>query len=137
MTRSLDYAASPTLSAIREVAGEAAAVKLVTARGGTWVHLPVRLSVKSELVRIVGAPAARAILDHFGGGTPLRIPTGRGHGHGRRIDHAEVVRLHDVERWSVKRLALHMGCTDRQILKILASARRPGRDPRQEALFDR
>ena len=125
----LDYAASPTLSAIRDVAGDAAALKLVAACGGTWVHIPVRLSVRAELVRIVGASAARAIIDHFGGGAALRIPTGRGHGHGRRLDHAEIVRLHAApHRWSVKRLARAFSCSDRQILKILAAARPAGPD---------
>lgn len=131
---SIDYAASPTLTDIRDVAGDAAVVKLVAARGGTWVHVPVRLTVRSELVTIVGAEAARAILQHFGGGVALRIPTGRGHAHGRRLDHAEIVRLHaPPHSWSIKRLALAMGCTDRQILKILAAARRS--DSRQPGLF--
>ena len=130
--RPIDYAASPTLSTIREIAGEAAAAKLVAARGGAWVHLPVRLTVRSELVQIVGAAAAQAIIDRFGGGAPLRIPTGRGFAHGRRLDHGEVVRLHE-KGWSVRRLALAMDCTDRQILKILARARRP--HPRQPNLF--
>lgn len=134
LPRDIDYAASPTLTTIREVAGDAAAAKLVAARGGTWVHLPVRLTVRSELVEIVGAAAARAIIERFGGGAPLRIPTGRGFAHGRRLDHAEVVRLHD-QGWSVRRLARSMDCTDRQILKILAQARRSRRDTRQPGLF--
>lgn len=134
----IDYAASPTLSAIRDVAGDAAAVKLVAARGGAWVHVPMRLTVRSELVEIVGAEAARAIIQHFGGGVPLRIPTGRGFAHGRRLDHAEILRLHaPPHRWSVKRLALAMGCTDRQILKILAKSRDEADDGRQANLFSR
>lgn len=134
--RAIDYAASPTLTEIRDVAGEAAAVKLVAERGGTWVHVPVRLTVRSELVQLVGAEAARAIIERFGGGAVLRIPTGRGFAHGRRLDHAEIVRLHHPPHsWSVKRLALAMGCTDRQILKILAAARTG--DDRQATLFPR
>lgn len=134
----IDYAASPTLTEIRSIAGDAAVTRLVAERGGTWVHVPMRLTVRAELVQIVGAEAARAIIQHFGGGAALRIPTGRGFAHGRRLDHAEIVRLHaPPHRWSIKRLALAMGCTDRQILKILAAARDGAEDGRQANLFPR
>lgn len=128
-----DYAASPTLTAIRDVAGDAAALKLIAARGGTSVHLPMRLREGGELVKIVGVTAARAILGHFGGGAMLRIPTGRGFAHGRRIDHAEVVRL-SRSGLSVKTIALRLGCTDRQIAKILAKAK-PAPSRAQRAFF--
>jgi hypothetical protein len=118
----IDYASSPTLSVIRDVAGDAAAARLVAARGGTCVHLPARLQPEGELVRLVGEEAARRILGHFGAGAALRIPTGRGHGHGRRLDHAEIVRLRREEGWTAQRLARAFGCSDRQVWKILAAA---------------
>lgn len=124
----IDYASSPTLTTIREVAGDAAVVKLVTARGGTWVHLPVRLTPRAELVKLVGTEAARRIVERFGARTLLRIPTGRGHGHGRRLDHGEIVRLHR-DGWTVPRLARAFGCTDRQVWNILASAAPDTRQP--------
>ncbi|HEY4254050.1 MAG TPA: helix-turn-helix domain-containing protein [Roseomonas sp.] len=118
----IDYAASPTLAAIRTVAGEAAALQLVAGCGGTWVHLPMRLAPDAALVRLVGADAAARILAHFGAGARLCIPTGRGHGHGRRLDHREMVRLKREEGWSARRLAQAFGCSDRQVWKILAAA---------------
>jgi hypothetical protein len=128
----IDYAASPTLTTIRELVGDAVVLRLVAAKGGTWVHLPRRLGPDSELVRLVGAEAAAALVARFGGGAALRIPTGRGHGHGRRLDHAEIVRLHEQDGWSAERIARAMGCTDRQIWNILGARRR--RDPRQASL---
>jgi hypothetical protein len=124
----IDYASSPTLSTIREVAGDAAVVKLIAARGGTWVHLPVRLTQRAELVRLVGVDAAQRIVDRFGARTLLRIPTGRGHGHGRRLDHGEIVRLNRAG-WSVPRLARAFHCTDRQVWNILANAAPDARQP--------
>lgn len=124
-----DYASSPTLTAIREAAGEAAAVALVAARGGREVYLPRTATPHCELARIVGLAAAVAIVAALDGGRMLAIPTGRGLAHGRRIDHGEVRRLR-AEGLAVGEIAARMGCTRRQVWHILR-----GDDPRQLKLF--
>lgn len=124
-----DYASSPTLTAIREAAGEAAVLALVAARGGRAVYLPARVTPHCELARIVGVEAARAIVAALDGGRQIDIPTGRGLAHGRRIDHGEVRRLR-AEGLAVGEIAARMGCTRRQVWHILR-----GDDPRQLKLF--
>lgn len=134
MTVPVDYAASPTLTTLRELIGEAATLRLVAERGGICLHIPMTPDPKTELVRIVGPEAAAAVIRRYGGGTPLRIPTGKGHAHGRRLDHAEIVRR-AAEGWSVQRLARAFGCTDRQIFNILAKAGGRGEDRAQGRLL--
>lgn len=124
-----DYASSPTLTAIREAAGEAAVLALVAARGGRAVYLPRQVVPDCDLARIVGVEAARAIVAALDGGRQIDIPTGRGLAHGRRIDHGEVRRLR-AEGLAVGEIAARMGCTRRQVWHILR-----GDDPRQLKLF--
>lgn len=118
----LDYPSSPTLTTLRELIGEQAVLRLVAERGGTWIHVPMTADQGTELVRLVGTAAAEKVIKRFGGRTQLRIPTGKGHGHGRRLDHAEIARLAG-EGWSVQRLARAFQCTDRQIFNVLAARR--------------
>jgi len=134
--RTLDLGSSPTLARIVEVVGEAVALKLVAERGGTDIFLPAKVTARCALVDLVGdVKTARALVEAFGAGH-LSIPTGRGFGHGRRIDHAEVRRLHAPppagEGWSADAIALHLGCTARQVWNILGG---PKVDPRQHRLF--
>lgn len=134
--RPIDWAASPTLSRIREVAGDAAAVALVAARGGTEVWIPQRPDESCDLVRIVGAAAARAIADAFGSG-PLRVPTGRGLAHGRRIDPQAVATL-TAAGASLNGIARRLHCTARQVSNIrrrLAGLEADEQKGRQGRLF--
>lgn len=128
-SRVLDYAASPTLTTLRDLIGDAAVIKLLGARGGTHVHLPKTVTPDCELARIVGVEAAESIVRHFGSDQSLRLPTGKGFAHGRVIDHAEVVRRFGAGE-PARSIALAMGCTERQIWNILASRIRD-RDERQ------
>lgn len=128
----LDYASSPTLGQIRELAGERAALDLVAARGGTRVHLPHAVTPECALARICGVEAAQRLVQFYGAGTDLPIPTGRGFRHGRRIDHARVAELHRAGQ-SGARIARAVGCTERQVWAILRRHRGP--DLRQPDLF--
>jgi uncharacterized protein (DUF433 family) len=130
----LDYPSSPTLTTLRELIGEQAVLRLVAERGGPGIHVPMTADPGTELVRLIGPEAAEKVIKRFGGRTQLRIPTGKGHGHGRRLDHAEVVRLAG-QGWSVQRLARAFACTDRQIFNILAKAGGRGEDPGQTRLL--
>ncbi len=130
----LDYPSSPTLTTLRDLIGEPATLRLVAERGGTWIHVPMAAEPGTELVRLVGAEAAEKVIKRYGGRTQLRIPTGKGHGHGRRLDHAAIVRLAG-EGWSVQRLARAFACTDRQIFNVLAKAGGRGEDRAQGRLL--
>lgn len=81
----IDWAASPTLTTIRELIGEPAAVAMVQAFGGTKVCLPKEAQTDSRLAMTIGVDATKALVAHFGPRPILEIPTGRGLGHGRRL----------------------------------------------------
>ena len=130
----LDYPSSPTLTTLRELIGETATLRLVAECGGTWIDVPAMPDPKTRLVQLVGEAAAAEVICRYGGRTRLRIPTGRGHAHGRRLDHREILRLSD-EGWTVRRLARTFGCTDRQIWNILAKRVPNAGDRPQRELF--
>ena len=130
----LDYPSSPTLTTLRELIGEAATLRLVAECGGTWIDVPAVPDAKTRLVQLVGEAAAAEVIRRYGGRTRLRIPTGRGHAHGRRLDHGEILRL-SAEGWTVRRLARAFGCTDRQIWKVLAKGGGHGEDRAQGRLL--
>lgn len=121
----IDWASSPTLTRIREVAGEEAVRKLIAARGGCQLYLPEKVTPDCCLTSIVGLHAARKIVDSMGSHTRIDVPTGRGHRHGRRIDHAEVRRLWG-EGVTTTAIARQVGCTSRHVHNIV-SGDRPAR----------
>jgi len=67
---------------IAEVIGEAAALRLLEARGGTQISIPVRAE-GSMLARLVGETEAQAMIDTFGPGK-LTLPTAGARGVGAR-----------------------------------------------------
>ena len=68
-------ALTPELEEIAEVAGTAAALAILAAKGGTRVYIPksAKLGDDHWLVVLVGLEPAEAIADHFGG-TQVEIP---------------------------------------------------------------
>lgn len=121
----IDWASSPTLTTIREVAGEEAVRKLIAARGGCKLYLPNKVTPDCSLTSIVGLDAARKIVDRMGAHISIDVPTGSGHRHGRRIDHDEVRRLWG-EGVTATAIARQVGCTSRHVYNIV-SGDRPAR----------
>ena len=117
----LDLSASPTLTTVREIAGDQAAHALIEARGGTTVWLPRGLTPHCPLVQIVGMEAAARIVFHFGTDRALGIPTGRGLGHCRRLDHQRIETMARAG-WRTPDIARECRCSTRQVRKILARA---------------
>lgn len=113
----IDFASSPHLSIIREIAGEEAAQALVRKKGGTSVYVPIHPKKEHVLAKIVGIKAALKISERFGLET-LEISNGRGLSHARRIDPAEAVALADTGL-SCRKIADRLDCTSRNIRKIL------------------
>ena len=117
----IDFASAPLLTVIRAAAGDDAVLALVRQAGGTSIHLPKRAE-GSRLARIVGLPAARAIMAAIGCKNKrairrdICIPTGRGLG--RRIDHSQVLDLAEAGI-SNPAIARTMGCTTRHVQQIL------------------
>lgn len=118
----LDYAASPTLTTLRETIGEKLTIKLVMAKGGTDVYLPERVTEQSALSRIIGAEAASELVKVFGNHRHLEVPTGKGLSHGRRIDPVHVIKLGRLGL-SVDMIARRLSCTARQVRNIAAKIR--------------
>lgn len=118
----LDYAASPTLTTLRETIGEALTIKLVMAKGGTDVYLPERPKQSGSLSRIIGIEAVMRLCEAFGAHRHLEVPTGRGLAHGRRIDPAKVWTMH-LGGMSGDQIAQHMQCTARQVRNILSRSK--------------
>ncbi len=132
--RAIDFAASPTLTTLRDEIGEGPTVKLVMAKGGTDVYLPDRATDDCALARIIGYEAVATLIEIFGGHRHLEIPTGRGLAHGRRIDPERVRYLSQVLRLSVDQIAREVGCTARQVRNILGKYRALD-DARQLTMF--
>ncbi|CAK0772382.1 hypothetical protein WCLP8_4870006 [uncultured Gammaproteobacteria bacterium] len=89
----IDFASSPTLSKIRDVAGIAAARALIKERGGAAISIPSDVKNPGTLGDIVGTEAASRIIEAFRGVGYLRIPTGKGLGSNRRISRERVHQL--------------------------------------------
>lgn len=132
--RVIDWAASPTLTTLRERLGEALTVKLVMERGGTDVYLPDRASDDCALAKVIGQDAVAMLIEHFGGHRHLEIPTGRGLAHGRRIDPETVRHLSQVMKFSADEIARELQCTARQVRNIMARFRALD-DARQLTMF--
>lgn len=67
---------------IAELIGEATTLRLLRARGGTVIFLPVR--AKGDVISdLIGEDACAALIDYFGAGR-LALPIGPGRGAGAR-----------------------------------------------------
>lgn len=132
-TSSLDLPG--VLAEIAAVAGEAAAVAVARAKGGTRAYLPGpdRLLPGHWLVATVGMEAAQAIAARLGGGD-VEIPLGPYAGNRARVHAAirEAARRGESEA-AIARL---VGVTDRTVRNLKAARRdRKGLRSDQTTLF--
>jgi hypothetical protein len=68
-----------SLEALIDIVGEAPALRLVAARGGSRIYVPGRLSEDHWLVALIGAEAAGRLVDHVAtghGGGSVELPRG-------------------------------------------------------------
>ena len=121
------------LAQIAAVAGEEAALKLATARGGTQIYLPPVPGDDHWLVGVVGLEAARRICEELTCGVgPARIDLPLGPAGAVAKIRAEVDRLIRANK-SEREIALATGYTARAIRRRRAQLGH--RDSRQFSLF--
>jgi hypothetical protein len=133
----VDWAASPVLTRLRELIGEDATLAIIRARGGQRVRLPASCLPDHWLAQLIGLQRAQAVCGVFGGADPLTVPTGAGLAHGRRID-PETVAVLTGEGKSANAIANALDCTQRQIRNIRRKVRDESaraRDRRQPKLL--
>ena len=117
--------------ALRERIGLAALQKLVAARGGSRVYVPMQPEVGCTLARLIGHEAARALAAEYGG-EHIEIP--KCDAALRALRDAELQKRIEAGE-SVSRVALDAGLTERHLRRILAQARQAGAS-RQKDLFE-
>lgn len=122
------------LGEIARVAGEAAALAIARARGGTRVYIPPEPPAEHWMSRLVGVGAARAIAAHLtmgAGGYRVDLPAGpEGHLGKQRAKADALIRAGGSER----DIALATGYTERTVRRRKAKLNAP-RDTRQRDFF--
>lgn len=122
------------LGEIADVAGEAAALAIAKARGGTEIYIPPVPAPDHWMSKLVGSTAARAIADHLTcgvGGLRVELPTGpAGHAAQARAQVDAMIR----EGRSERDIALTTGYTARTVRRRRAQLGKPA-DTRQGDLF--
>lgn len=118
----VDWAASPVLTQLRELIGEDATLAILQERGGQRVRLPAICPPEHWLAHLVGLERAQRVCGAFGGADPLTVPTGAGLAHGRRID-PETVAVLTGEGQSANAIANALACTQRQVRNIRRKVR--------------
>lgn len=131
----------PTIKRLVAVLGLESTVRLLQARGGTDLALPLgehrSCRADAALRSILEAPQIEALYAEFGDGRKeMTLP---------KVDkivmqlrnHA-IRRLHRQDGLSMARIALRFGLTERQVWNILhaGDGRRPQPEARQASLFD-
>lgn len=118
----VDWAASPVLTRLRELIGEDATLAILRERGGQRVRLPAICAPDHWLAQLIGLERAQRVCSVFGGADPLTVPTGAGLAHGRRID-PETVAVLTGEGRSANAIANALDCTQRQVRNIRRKVR--------------
>jgi hypothetical protein len=100
---------------LRDVVGEAAAVKLVAAFGGTKIALPMRPRATHPIAQLVGMDGMKTLIDAFGAGYidlpqgPDRGPAGRrrrlAEMIGQGFSTAEAARMADTSQRTAERVS--------------------------------
>ena len=114
---------------IAQVIGEAQALRLLSARGGTQIEIPKR-AAGSKLAEIVGEIDAHRLIEHFGHGR-LDLPMGEGRGIGARRARAKRMLAAGA---SLTKTALACELTVRAVSRY--KAQQDAKDRRQLPLFD-
>ncbi len=105
----------PVLAAIARVAGEAAALKIAEAHGGTRVTLPVGPG-SNWLTTLVGREAAAAIVEELGAARRVDIPIGPEAGYlGSRRGFIQKLRERTDAGDTAPQIARALGTTERGV----------------------
>lgn len=120
----------PQLRMLVRAIGEDAAFRLVKARGGTVLHVPVRLDEDHPLCDLLGPGAYGQLVQHYGS-TKVELP--KADSLLRQVMHARVHELDD-EGATLNEIALSCNYSRRHVINILADKRRY--TPDQGDLFD-
>ncbi len=128
------------LAEIADVAGEAAAFSIASAKGGTRIYVPARIDADHWLVETVGLAAAQKICKHFAvdhvRGQDIEIPLYVG-GTFRQLLRKVAQRVHELDQdddASESSIARILGITGRTVRRHRAR-HRGKRDKRQGRLF--
>lgn len=115
------------------VVGETAALRLLSAHGGTRIYVPGALSDGHWLIATMGEAAALALVGYLttgGGGAAIDLPRGpTGHQAKQRARLAAAVEAGE----SANEVARRLGINRRTVFR--AKARKKGADPRQMKLL--
>lgn len=123
------------LQEIADVAGEAAALKIVAQVGGTRAGFPKSIRDDNWLVLCVGRDAAAKIIERFGGDTcDIPLLDNGCYSKLRRNVATQIHKLH-LEGASSKRIAREVGVTQRTIFRHRRSHRGGNPDDSQGSLF--
>jgi hypothetical protein len=109
------------LNELVAVAGYEAMEAIVAAHGGTRVTVPMRPDGDNWLTRLqLGPEASKAIIDRFGEGSRLDVPTARSLTYLRREDDFDKL---ETEGASARVIARALGITDRAVRQRRARRR--------------
>lgn len=119
-----------------DVLGEADALKLCAALGGTRVYVPAKMTPRSKIVEVIGQDAAQTLADHVAteiGGLRVMIargPTSAWHDQRRALAAA----VADPSLTATE-IARRCRTTHRAVTRMRAKLRKPGSNPKQGRLF--
>lgn len=123
------------LAEIAAVAGEAAAIAISSAKGGTRVYIPAKVDEAHWLAKLVGIDAAKKICQHFAvngnAGDYFMIPLYAGGTYKQMMRKiAERIHAHDQDDRSSTEIARAVGIHKRTVHRH-RGRHRGRRDPRQ------
>lgn len=126
------------LADIADLIGEAGAIAIASAKGGTRVYFPAKVDSTHWLAEVVGVAAARKICEHFAvngnAGDHVVIPLCVGGTYRQMIRRiAERIHAKDNERASSSEIARTVGVTQRTVHRH-RGRHRGKRDKRQGTL---
>lgn len=117
-----------------ELVGQAAALRLVAARGGTRIYVPGALSDGHWLIRTMGEGSALALVGHVATGTGgAQIDLPRGPTGQQAEQRAKLAAAIETGR-SANEISRDLGINRRTVFRAKARTRADG-DPRQLKLF--
>ncbi len=106
-----------SLRGLIECIGEAAALKLIEWRGGTYLCVPKQVDQDNPLFDMLGATAFAKLVDWYSGETVM-LP--KNDAVMRQMKHALIRQMRFEEKLPVDQIALRTGYTMRRVFQILA-----------------
>lgn len=108
-----------SLRSLLDLLGDEAGMRLVEARGGTRLAVPVRATVEHELFHLLGAEAFAHLVAEYGG-RHLQLP--KADKVLQQAKHAAVLRMYFDEHCPVPRIALTLNYTRTRVYQIIQAS---------------